>query len=53
MGSDQVRPVKSDVYVRPVSFQVWLACVYDLSGGGVQVLNHDRPGILPNKMVTV
>ena len=33
------------IYDRPVSFQVQSVCVYSLSGGGVQILNHDRHGI--------
>ena len=33
-----------NVYDRPVSFQVQSVCVYGLSGGGAQVLNHNRPG---------
>ena len=33
-----------NVYNRPVSFQVRSACMYILSGGGVLVLSHDRPG---------
>ena len=33
-----------NVYHRPVSFYIWSVCAYSLSGGGVLLINRDRPG---------
>ena len=36
----------ANVYDRPGSFHVRSVCEYGLSGGGVQEVNHDRPGFI-------
>ena len=34
----------SYIYNSLISYQVWSVCVESLLGGGVQVINRDRPG---------